>query len=719
LLGGAMNVFSAASATTINSGGTLDLGGFAQTINSVSLAGGTLQHGSLTGAVSSSGGINVINGLGGTASLTTPAGVTTLTGSNSYTGATTVNGGSLVGVAANAFSAASATTINTGGTLDLGGLAQTINNVMLAGGALGRGSLTGAVISSGGFIDLLSGTASLTTTDGTTTLRHTNSYTGATTLNGGTLKAGAANTFAAASSTTINTGGTIDLGGVAQAINSVSLAGGTLQNGNLTGAVSSAGGAVNGLGGAASLTAAAGTTILTGTNSYTGGTTVNAGLINFNSAAGFGTGPIALNGGSLQWATGTTTDISSRLAAIGGNGGGFDTNGNNVTFGTALTGSGNVTKTGLGTLTFSVASSYTGATTVNGGTLQGGATNAFAAASATTINTNGTLDLGGVAQTINHVSLAGGTLQHGSLTGAVSSAGGAVNGLGGAASLTTTDGTTTLLGTNTYTGATTVNGGVLDVAGNISGTSQVVVNSGGMLTGTGTIDPPMVTFNSGSMFAPGNGTAGTSTNLVGSLALASGALYVVQVNPATASFANISGTATLGGASVNAIFANGSYVAKQYMILTAGNISGTFNPGVVTTNLPSAFKTSLSYDSTHAFLDLALVFSTPAGLNRNQQAVGNARQLFCNPGLGTNGLRRAHERRADSDLGCDGDRRAADDVQRNGPVPGHDHRSLPRRPRTGWRPIDWGDGLRGRFRLCGQRPEPRLCDVGRRAGTGL
>ncbi|MGC1564275.1 MAG: autotransporter domain-containing protein, partial [Bradyrhizobium sp.] len=174
------------------------------------------------------------------------------------------------------------------------------------------------------------------------------------------------------------------------------------------------------------------------------------------------------------------------------------------------------------------------------------------------------------------------------------------------------------------TGATTLNGGVLDVLGSITGTSQVVVNSGGMLTGTGTIDPPAVTINNGSMFAPGNGTPGTSTNIVGSLALASGALYVVPVNPATASFANISGTATLGGASVNAIFANGSYVAKQYTILTAGSISGTFNPSVVNTNLPSAFKTSLSYDSTHAFLDLALVFSTPAGLNRNQQAVGNA-----------------------------------------------------------------------------------------------
>jgi fibronectin-binding autotransporter adhesin len=622
LFGGTANAFSAASTTTINNISTLDLGGHAQTINNVFLSGGLLQNGNLTGAVSSSGG--GIDAFSGTASLTTTAGTTMLVGANGYTGATNVNGGTLLGGTANAFATNSTTTINSGGTLDLGGLAQTINGVSLAGGTLQHGSLTGAVSSTGGAVNGLGGAAGLTTMGGTTTLLGNNIYTGATAVNGGTLLGVAANAFATNSVTTINGGGTLDLGGFTQTINSVSLAGGTLQHGSLTGAVSSTGGAVNGLGGAAGLTATAGTTILTGTNSYTGGTAVNGGLINFNSAASFGTGPIALNGGSLQWASGTGSDISSRLAAIGSNGGSFDTNGNNVTFGTALTGGGSVTKTGLGTLTFSVANNYAGGTVVNGGTLVGSAANVFAATSSTTINSGGTLDLGGVAQAINNVALAGGTLQNGSLTGAVNSSGGAINGLGGAASLTTMSGTTILTGTNSYTGATTVNGGVLDVAGNITGTSQIVVNSGGMLTGTGTIDPLTITINSGSIFAPGNGMPGTSTNIIGSLALASGALYVVQVDPAIASFATVSGTATLGGASVNAIFANGSYVAKQYTILTAGGISGTFNPSVVNTNLPAGFKTSLSYDSTHAFLDLALVFSTPGGLNRNQQAVGNA-----------------------------------------------------------------------------------------------
>jgi autotransporter-associated beta strand protein len=548
------------------------------------------------------------------------SGTLTLSGANTYTGGTTINAGLI-----NFNSAAS---FGTGQiALDGGGLQWATDTTTDISSRLAAiGSNGGSFDTNGNNVTFgtgLSGSGGVTKTGlGTLTFSVANSYMGGTTVNAGLINFKSAANFGTGQ-ITLNGGGlqwatgtTTDISSHLAAIGSN---GGSFDtNGNNvtfgTGLSGSGGVTKTGLG----------TLTFSVANSYMGGTTVNAGLINFNSAASFSTGPIALNGGGLQWANGTTTDISSHLAAIGSNGGSFDTNGNNVIFGAALTGSGSVTKTGLGTLTFSVANNYTSATAVNAGTLQGGAANVFAAASSTTINSGGTLDLGGFAQTINHVSLAGGTLQNGSLTGAVGSAGGTINGLGGAASLTTTAGTTILTGTNSYIGATTVNGGVLDVLGSITGTSQVVVNSGGMLTGSGTIDPLIVTINSGSMFAPGNGTPGTSTNIVGSLALASGALYVVQVNPATASFANISGTATLGGASVNAIFANGSYVAKQYTILTAGSISGTFNPSVVNTNLPSAFKTSLSYDSTHALLDLALVFSTPAGLNRNQQAVGNA-----------------------------------------------------------------------------------------------
>jgi hypothetical protein len=100
---------------------------------------------------------------------------------------------------------------------------------------------------------------------------------------------------------------------------------------------------------------------------------------------------------------------------------------------------------------------------------------------------------------------------------------------------------------------------------------------------------------------------------------------MVQINPSTSSFANVKGTATLGGATLDAVYANGSYVAKQYTILTAGSVSGTFG-ATVNTNLPSGFKASLSYDAGHAYLDLALAFVAPptSGLSGNQSNVGNA-----------------------------------------------------------------------------------------------
>ena len=112
-----------------------------------------------------------------------------------------------------------------------------------------------------------------------------------------------------------------------------------------------------------------GTLTLTGANTHTGGTTVSAGLIKFSAGNNLGAGVITLNGGGLQWATGNTLDISSRLAALGSSGATFDTNGNNVTFAEAITGTGGVTKAGLGTLTLNGTNSYGGGTIVSAGRL--------------------------------------------------------------------------------------------------------------------------------------------------------------------------------------------------------------------------------------------------------------------------------------------------------------------------------------------------------------
>jgi uncharacterized protein with beta-barrel porin domain len=150
----------------------------------------------------------------------------------------------------------------------------------------------------------------------------------------------------------------------------------------------------------------------------------------------------------------------------------------------------------------------------------------------------------------------------------------------------------------------------------------------GTLSGTGTVQTLAV--NDGT-FAPGNGTANSSMNVTTSLSFQAAAIFMVQVSPTTASFANVTGTAALGGATVSANFAAGSYVAKQYIIVEATvAVSGTFNPAVVNTNLPSNFHTTLSYDVHDAYLNLALNFGLPGGLNDKQQNVGNALTNFFN-----------------------------------------------------------------------------------------
>jgi autotransporter-associated beta strand protein len=187
-------------------------------------------------------------------------------------------------------------------------------------------------------------------------------------------------------------------------------------------------------------------------------------------------------------------------------------------------------------------------------------------------------------------------------------------------------GTLILSGINTYTGGTAIDGGTLSVNGSIATSSLATVNAGGALGGNGTVGNTTI---NGGTFAPGNGTPGTSMTVAGNLAFQSGALYLVQLNPATSTFANVTGTASLNGAA-GAAFLAGNYVAKQYTILTAaGGVSGTFG-SFNTLGMPSGFTASLSYDAHDVFLDLHLGFAPPTQLNVNQQKVANALVNFFN-----------------------------------------------------------------------------------------
>jgi autotransporter-associated beta strand protein len=222
---------------------------------------------------------------------------------------------------------------------------------------------------------------------GTTILTANNSYTGGTIISAGTLQV--------TNNNSVGTGAVTLDGGIFQAgangLNfsnpfNINITGGTVDtNGN---ALSLVGVIADGNGPGALTKIGSGTLALSAANTYSGGTTVIGGLINFNSASNFGSGTITLNGGGLQWASGTSTDISSRLAAFGAGGATFDTNGNSVTLASALLGTGGLTKIGPGTLTLSGASTYTGPTMVDAGALF---VNGSIANSAVTVNSGAKL----------------------------------------------------------------------------------------------------------------------------------------------------------------------------------------------------------------------------------------------------------------------------------------------------------------------------------------
>jgi len=188
-------------------------------------------------------------------------------------------------------------------------------------------------------------------------------------------------------------------------------------------------------------------------------------------------------------------------------------------------------------------------------------------------------------------------------------------------------GTLTLSGTNTYSGATTVFNGVLNVEGSIASSVLTTVDANATLTGVGTAGSTTVT--SGGTFLPGNGTPGSFMTVNGNLVFQPGALYLVQLNSVTSTFTNVTGTATLNGL-VGASVAVGSNVMKQYTILTAaGGVDGAFT-GVGTLGVPASLVASLSYDPNHAYLNFALDYGATPGLNVNQQNVGTALNNFFN-----------------------------------------------------------------------------------------
>jgi autotransporter-associated beta strand protein len=501
----------------------------------------------------------------GTGSLTMAGtGTLTISAPNTYSGATKILSGTLLAGSTTGLSPNSAFTVNATATLDLDRFSNTIGS--LAG--------NGIVTNNGNALAILTVGADNTNTTFSGILQNGTSILGLTKVGTGTLALSGVNTY---------TGGTTISAGTLQM-----LPGGRLALGNVTigpqGTLRFSGGFVaaanfrnNGIMlfdgpldhfvnvpvvGTGKLTmAGTGTLNLSSNNTYTGATTVSAGILQAGSATALSTNSaftvnsqLDLNGfsntiGSLG-GNGIVTNNGNRLAILT-----IGTDNTNTTFSGTLEDSNSrlgVTKVGAGTLTLTGTNTYTGGTMVSAGTLQ--------------------LGNGGMTG-----SIAGDVVDNGTLAFNRSDSvtfNGVISGAGNVIKLST--GTLTLPGTNTYTGTTTVNSGSLIVDGSIA-SGQTVVNSGAFLGGHGIIGGNLV--NSGvvsQINSPGTLTVGGNytQNAGGTLRIG-----VAGVAPAQHDLLAVNGHATLGG-TLQLISLGGFNFqpGEQITLLTAKNgVSGTFS----------------------------------------------------------------------------------------------------------------------------------------------
>ena len=339
--------------------------------------------------------------------------------------------------------------------------------------------------------------------------------------------------------------------------------------------------------------AGGGTIVLSSSNSYTGGTALNNGVLQLghNAALGASTNPLALNSGTLDLNghSPTAGALSGSTGAVITTSGGSATltagDATNTTFAGTIDGNVAFTKTGAGTLVFSGSNSYSGATTVNNGTLQLGNANALGSSSVTV--TAGSLDFAGY-QISNAFSAVSGTLTN-SGTSAVSigsafnnagrtfTVGGTgdialntVTGYSGLRVVKTGNDTLTLNGTadNAWL-AVTVNSGlvVLNQSSGISvhalgGSNASIVNSGTLqLAGTGgnqIWDSTPVALNGGVFDLNGR------SETIGALSGSAGAV-IANTAPSTSSTLTVTAGSTYAGS-----IQNGAGITALALTLGAG-----------------------------------------------------------------------------------------------------------------------------------------------------
>jgi autotransporter-associated beta strand protein len=368
-----------------------------------------------------------------------------------------------------------------------------------------------------------------------------------------------------------------------------------------------------------------------GAHTYAGPTQMLGGTVQFTDDSDLGSGGAVLLAGGTVTLLGNW--ITNRSIYLGG--GGLNTQANNATWNGPVAGTFATTlgKTGTGTLTLTGANSFNATLAVGQGVVNVQGNTALGNPSGgTTVSSGAELQLqGGVTIAAEPLTVSGsGTGGNGALrsvsgvnawTGPITlnaattvgvdagrlSVGGAV---GGSFALTKAGaGTLNLLGANSYTGGTTVNGGTLLVnntaAGSGTGSGAVTVN-GGTLGGAGTISGA-VTVNSGGTLSPGN-SPGMLT--VGSATLNPGSTFFVELNgPTTAGtdydqlLATATGTAVaLGGATLTGTFGYSPQPNDMLTFISTPNgmVSGQFVGG--TAFAFGGFTGTIQYNSNSVVL---------------------------------------------------------------------------------------------------------------------
>ncbi|MBI3601279.1 MAG: autotransporter-associated beta strand repeat-containing protein, partial [Candidatus Omnitrophica bacterium] len=472
------------------------------------------------------------------------------------------------------------------GTLTVSGTVTNGANLLTVTGS-GNTTISGVIGSGAGGLTK-SGT-------GTLTLSGANTYSGTTTLSAGTLNIN--NATALGTGTFTISGGTIDntSGGIITLSNNnvqnwngdFTFTGGSdLNLGTGTVALSAnrqvtvsantltEGGVISGSFGLTK--AGSGVLTLSGTNTYTGSTTISAGTLNANATAALGDGSatntLIFTGGTLQ-AGGTITSPSTRGVTLTSTGL-IDTNGQNITINGVMSGAGGLTESGTGTLTLSGTNTYTGLTTISAGTLKLG----------------NNMTLGG------NLTISGGTFDANGNTNTVTG-------------LATISGGTYLASTatQTFNGGLTISGGTftglsgdVDVNGNLALSSGTLTAPSGnmMISGNFTHSGGTFTHNSGTVILDGNDQTITGSNTFNNLTKTVTGAHTLTFDHTAPQ--TILGILTLQGAASNLLSLHSDVDGSQWSIDPQGTRSVSYVDIKDSNNLSSTIiNPANSVDSGH------------------------------------------------------------------------------------------------------------------------